>query len=58
MPSLRGSVGGRAGLVTAIEVESPMNSTDTSTRLLSADSAATWALVLFVFSIIVLYFIL
>lgn len=47
----------RAGVQTAIQVNGPINS-DPPTNWLDKDSASTWAVGLFVASIIILFFVL
>lgn len=56
MPGLK--VGAKAGVVSAVEVQSPLASAQSAPRLMSTESAATWAFILFISSIIVLYFVL
>jgi hypothetical protein len=51
-----GRVGG--GVVTAVEVQSPLESTPSASRLMSPDSAASWALGLFIGALFLLYFVL
>lgn len=59
MPGLRGSVGAKVGVMSAVEVQTPLASTGSNNaNLADINSAATWALFLFLAAIVVLYFIL
>lgn len=59
MARLGGAANAKVGVMTAIEVQTPLASTGSNNgSLVSMDSAATWALILFLVATILLFFII